>query len=68
MRHDSNMIVEGIVGTVASVTLAIPMYHEEIEFAIRILSGVCSITAGAFTIVAMYSKIQKYKKDGNNSI
>lgn len=66
MKHESNMIVEGVLGTIASVTLAIPMYHEEIEFAIRILSGLCSVVAGAFTIVAMYKKIKKY--NGNNNL
>lgn len=59
------MVMDGVVGTIASVTLAIPMYHEEIEFIVRILSGACSITAGAFTIVAMYKKIKKY---GNNNL
>lgn len=59
------MVMDGVVGTIASVTLAIPMYHEEIEFILRILSGACSITAGAFTIVAMYKKIKKY---GNNNL
>jgi len=65
MRNETNMVVEGVVGTIASVTLAIPMYHEEIEFAIRILSGLCSVTAGVFTMVAMYKKIKKYNGNDN---
>lgn len=65
MKQEHSMVMDGVVGTIASVTLAIPMYHEEIEFLLRILSGVCSITAGVFTIVAMYKKIKKY---GNNNL
>lgn len=62
----TNNVVEGVVGTIASVFLAIPMYHEEIEFAIRVCSGLLSCTAGLFTIVAMYNKIKKYKNGNNN--
>ncbi|CAB5223946.1 hypothetical protein UFOVP386_13 [uncultured Caudovirales phage] len=56
-------IAEGIVGTIASITLAIPLYHEEIEFIIRIMSGIFSISAGIFTMIAMYKKIKKYGND-----
>jgi len=66
MKHESSMIVEGVVGTIASITLAIPMYHEEIEFILRIMSGICSVSAGVFTMIAMYKKIKKY--NGNNNI
>lgn len=58
-------IATGIAGTLCSVTLAIPVYHEEIEFTIKVMSGLLSGVAACFTIVAMYHKIKKY---GNNNL
>lgn len=68
MRDHTSDIAEGVVGTISCVMLSLPMYHEEIEFYLKVCSGLLSILAGAFTIVAMYNKIQKYKNNGNNNI